>query len=156
MQILQVRAFGDAALSTLLKSGASSSGPPPVSRNIDGESFEVLLTLKTLLPDELASTTLASPNAPKTPKYTLLKTTLNFQAALIADLLYDRKFDDVQTWDRCVGVYIAVWLDEQRGTAFAESIRSHYLAIDRVRVPELPPSQLVLMKSLGQPFCLKK
>jgi len=133
---LQVRAFGDAALSTLLKSGASSSGPPPIHRNIDWETFEVLLTLKTLLPEELALTPPGSPNAPKVPKYILLKTTLDFQAALVADLLHDRKFD-IQTWGRCIGVYMTAWLDEKGGTAFAESIRNHYLAIDRVCVPDL-------------------
>jgi len=133
---LQVRAFGETALNTLLKSGASSSGPPPTHRNIDGETFEVLLILKTLLPEELALTPPGSPNAPKVPKYNLLKTSLNFQAALVADLLHDRKFD-IQTWGRCIGVYMTVWLDEKSGTAFAESVRCHYLAIDHVCVPDL-------------------
>jgi elongation factor 3 len=75
------------------------------------------------------------------PKYTLLKTSLNFQAALIADLVYHRKFHDVQTWNRCIGVYMAVWLDEKRSTALAESIRNHYLVIDRVRVSPYSPSR---------------
>lgn len=134
LYILQVRAFGDAALMTLLKSGASSSGPPPSHRSIDEETFEVVLTLKTLLPDELTLTSPAGPKTSKTPQYTLLTTSLNFQAALVADLVHDRKFDDIQTWDRCIGVYMTAWLDERRGTAFAESVRKHYLAIDRVRV----------------------
>jgi hypothetical protein len=78
------------------------------------------------------------------PKYTLLKTSLNFQAALVADLVHDRKFDDIQTWGRCIGVYMDAWLDEKRGTTFAESVRNHYLAIDRVRGPDFVRSQLVL------------
>ncbi len=128
-----MRTFGDAALQTLLKSGASASGPPPVHRNIDGEIFEIFLTLKTHLPEELSLPS-PGPNGPRMPKYNSLKSSLNFQAALVTDLVHSRKFGDVETWNRCVGTYMVPWLDVEKGSAFAESIRSHHLRIDRVCV----------------------
>jgi len=135
-----VRAFGDAALQTLLKSGASASGPPPVHRNIDGETFEIFLTLETHLPEELSLPSPAGPNGPKMPKYDLLKSSLNFQAGLVADLVHSRKFDRVETWNRCVGKYMVPWLDVEKASAFAESIRNHYLRIDLVCVLDFFPS----------------
>jgi len=129
----EVRAFGETALKTLLKSGASASGPPPVHRNIDGETFETLLILKTFLPEELGVASPVNRNGPKQPRYSLLKTSLNFQAALVADLIHARNFNDSKTWNKCVGVYMSVWLDEERGQAVAESIRTHYLAIDQAK-----------------------
>ncbi|KAJ3505144.1 hypothetical protein NLJ89_g7564 [Agrocybe chaxingu] len=129
----EVRAFGDTALKTLLKSGASSSGPPPAHRDLDAEASVVLFTLKTLLPEQLALEPPKFPNGPKKPKYAALNTTLNFQAALVADLVYSRNFKDPSIWKRCVGVYASLWLDDKQGTAFGEVIRSYYHAIDQAK-----------------------
>ncbi|KAF8973154.1 hypothetical protein BDZ97DRAFT_1779739 [Flammula alnicola] len=128
----EVRAFGDAALKTLLKSGASSSGPPPAHRDVDAETAGALSTLKTILPQELAIASPSSPNGPKSPKYPTLETSLEFVAALVADLVYARKFSDPATWNRCVGLYMSVWLnDEKKSSAFTEAVLAHYLAIDQ-------------------------
>ena len=128
----QVRAFGEAALKTLLKSGASSEGPPVVPRNFERETSEALSTLLTLLPTNVAVVAAAMPNGSRTSQGELLGKSLEFQATLIADLVHARKFDDKRTWDRCVGVYLALWTDIKTGSAFSETVRSHYHAIDQV------------------------
>ena len=74
-------------------------------------------------------------NGPKVPKYPLLKTSLTFMATLVADLVYCNNFDDAKIWNRCVGVYMDPWIGEEQGVAFAESIRNHYHAIERVCGP---------------------
>lgn len=114
------------------KSGASASGPPPAHRNVDGETFETLLTLKTLLPDEVTTPSPTGPNGPKNPKSSLLKASLNFQAALVADLISQRNFRDKDVWSRCVGAYMTPWLGEEKGREYAETARNHYVAIDEV------------------------
>ncbi|KAF9524005.1 mRNA export factor elf1 [Crepidotus variabilis] len=129
----EVRAFAETALNTLKKSGASVSGPPPAHRNVDGETFEALLTLKTLLPEEVATPSLTGPNGPKNPKFSMLKTSLNFQSALVADLVSERKFTDTKVWNRCVGVYMTPWLNEEKGGAYSETVRNHYHAIDKAK-----------------------
>ncbi|KAF8160839.1 P-loop containing nucleoside triphosphate hydrolase protein [Crassisporium funariophilum] len=129
----EVRAFGETALKTLLKSGASTSGPPTTHRDIDGEIAEVLATLKTFLPQELAIVSAKSPNGPKSPKYAILGTSLAFQASLVTDLVFLRNLKDTKAWDRCVGQYMSVWLDQSQGAAFAEAVRTHYLAIDQAK-----------------------
>ena len=45
-----MRAFGETALGTLVKAGASKDGPPPPSRDLQAESQEVLSALLPLLP----------------------------------------------------------------------------------------------------------
>lgn len=129
----EVRAFGDAALKTLLKSGASSSGPPPVHRDVDAETADVLSTLQTMLPDELSVGTPSSPNGPKHPKYSILETFLEFQAGLVADLVHSRNFHDTTTWNRCVASYMTLWVGEPQSVAFAEAVLAHYLAIDQAK-----------------------
>ncbi|RDB25179.1 mRNA export factor elf1 [Hypsizygus marmoreus] len=118
----EVRAFGETALQTLLKSGASVNGAPPTHRDIDGQRAEAFTTLISQLPSELLSA--------GTPKYTLLTRVLEFEASLVADLVYARNFDKA-IWHRCVGVYLNIWSDAESGSAFAEAVRSHYLAIDQ-------------------------
>lgn len=130
----EVRAFGDAALKTLLKSGASASGPPPIHRDIDAEAREALATLKTILPEQLAKDGASSGNAPKTPKFQGLEISLAFQAEMVADLVYARNFHDPAAWKRCVAKYMSIWLDEALSSAFAEDVLGHYLAIDRVSI----------------------
>lgn len=87
-----------------------------------------------LLPDDLSAGQ-PSPNAPKNPRYIGLETSLAFQAELVADLVYARNFDDSKVWQRCVGTYMTIWLDDARGSAFAEAVLSHYSAIDKVSSP---------------------
>ncbi|KDR75244.1 hypothetical protein GALMADRAFT_98552 [Galerina marginata CBS 339.88] len=127
----EVRAFADTTLKTLLKSGASSSGPPPVHRDVAAEASEALATLKTILPQELSAGPIFSPNAPKRPKYAGLETSLVFQADLVADLVSARKYQDEKAWNRCIAVYMGIWLDSFESSAFADAVLSHYLAIDR-------------------------
>ncbi|KAJ7188054.1 P-loop containing nucleoside triphosphate hydrolase protein [Mycena filopes] len=129
----EVRAFAEAALETLLKSGASTSGPPTTHRDVEGETAEALSTLLTLLPKEVAIVAPTSPNGPHTPKYTLLARSLAFQSALVADLVHERQFGDKKVWHRCVGVYLEPWLDAEQGTAFGEAVRSHFNAIEQAK-----------------------
>lgn len=131
----EVRAFGEAALSTLLKSGASSSAPPPARRDTEGETAESLSTILTLLPHELVIVSPKSPNGPHTPRHPLLSKSLEFEASLVADLVHFRRFSDKETWNRCAGVYLVPWLgnDKERAATFAEQLREHYHAIDQVR-----------------------
>ncbi|KAJ7683243.1 P-loop containing nucleoside triphosphate hydrolase protein [Mycena rosella] len=129
----EVRAFGESALETLLKSGASTSGPPSTPRDVEGETAEALSTLLTLLPHEVAIVSPTSPNGPHTPKYSLLAQSLTFQSSLVADLVHERQFGDVKVWHRCVGIYLRPWLDADQGSAFGEAVRSHFLAIDQMK-----------------------
>lgn len=130
--LFQVRAFGDSALQTLLKSGASSAGPPPTHRDVEGETSEVLSTLLTLLPTNLAAASRTTPNGPPTPKHALLTKSLEFGASLAADLVHARNFNDKAAWNRCIGVYLTIWSNAEVGSNFAEAVRSHYYAIDQV------------------------
>lgn len=129
----EVRAFGDAALQTLSKSGASSSGPPPVRRDIEAETREALSALVNLLPTELVIASADAPNGPHTPRHPLLARSLDFQASLVADLIDARIYTDSEKWQRCVGVYISPWLDVKGGNAYAESVRQHFHAIDQAK-----------------------
>ncbi|KAJ7772608.1 P-loop containing nucleoside triphosphate hydrolase protein [Mycena maculata] len=129
----EVRAFGDAALETLLKSGASIAGPPTTHRDVEGETAEALLTLLTLLPTAVAIVSPTSPNGPHTPKFSLLAQSLTFQSSLVADLVYAVQFVDKKVWHRCVGVYLEPWLDAEQGTAFGEAVRSHFHAIEQAK-----------------------
>jgi elongation factor 3 len=64
-----------------------------------------------------------------------LAVVLDLTAAIVADLTYAKRFVDKSVWHRCVGVYIAPWLPNQRdeGAAFAESVCKHFYAIEKVR-----------------------
>jgi elongation factor 3 len=118
----------------LLKSGASSEGPSIVPRNFERETSEALSTLRTLLPTDvnavagLSSLTL---NRSHDSQGGLLDRSLEFQAILVADLVHARKFDDKASWIRCVGVYLAIWTDNETGITFSETVRSHYRMIDQ-------------------------
>jgi len=125
----EVRAFGDAALQTLLKAGASKSGTPPSHRDVKGQTDDALSTLHTLLPEELRAPQ-SQTNAPPSPRYSLLKNTLEFESNLVADLVNVRNFSDEETWKRCVAAFTAGWLEKDQAYAYADSVRSHYKAID--------------------------
>ncbi|KAK7005674.1 P-loop containing nucleoside triphosphate hydrolase protein [Favolaschia claudopus] len=129
----EVRAFGEAALETLLKSGASTSGPPKTHRDIEGETATALTALLTLLPENVAFVSPTSPNGPRTPKFSLLARSLTFQSSLVVDLVHERRFRDKEAWHRCVGVYLVPWTNEEQGSAFGEAVRSHFLAIDQAK-----------------------
>ena len=113
------------------KSGASSSGPPPKHRDIDAEVAAAFITLQDFLPEALVTAS-SSANSLK-PRYLILEISLKFQASLVADLVFGRTFNDAQTWHRCVGQYMSVWLNDEQAVTFVDSLRMHYLAIDQVR-----------------------
>jgi elongation factor 3 len=119
-------------LSTLQKSGASSSGLPPTRRNIESETADAFSALVTLLPSDLLIISPATPNGPHTPNHPLLVKSLEFQASLVADIVHARNFDDRKIWNRCVAVYVDPWLGREDGSKFSETVREHFLAIDKV------------------------
>jgi elongation factor 3 len=136
-----VRAFGEAALATLHKSGASSSAPPPARRDVEGETAEAMAALLTLLPKELVVTSPAKPNGPPAPNHSLLATSLEFQSSLVADLVHSKQFEDKDSWNRCIGVYLDPWLGKEGASALTETVRLHFQAIDRVSTHILRRSQ---------------
>jgi len=129
----EVRAFGEAALNTLHKSGASSSGLPPTRRNIECETADSFAALVTLLPNELLVMSSATPNGPHNASSPLLAKSLEFQASLVADIVHARNFTDKEIWDRCVALYVGPWLGEEDGVKFAGTVRSHFQAIDQAK-----------------------
>lgn len=120
----EVRAFAETALHTLMASGASVNGPPASHWDLEKETTDTLSTLISRLPESLLFG--------KVPKFGMLIKSLEFQAALVVDLIANRTFDDSSVWDRCVGVYMSIWLDREPGEAFAESVRLHYRELDQV------------------------
>lgn len=129
----EVRAFAETALNTLLKAGASKDGPPPPKRDLEAEHDLALSHLLTLLPSELVLVSGNKPNGPHSPRHPLLAQVLDFSASLLAELTYSRSFSDSAVWKRCVGVCLDPWLPGSvGGTEFAESVRSHFHAIDKV------------------------
>lgn len=119
-----------------MKSGASIAGPPDVHRDIEGETSTALAALLTLLPEKLRASS-AAPNGPFAPKYTLLATSLEFQAGMVADLVANRQFSDASIWDRCVAAFMNIWLEKEQASVFAETVHSHFQAIDQVRCSDL-------------------
>lgn len=125
----EVRAFGEGALQTLSKAGASTDAPPPKKRDLESETKEAKEAIVALLPDELLE---PSGTTPKQPAEPLLKQTVEFEANLVADLVAQKKFADTKAWNRCVGAYTGPWLESKDGTAFAEELREHFHAIEKV------------------------
>ncbi|KAG1862560.1 P-loop containing nucleoside triphosphate hydrolase protein [Suillus subalutaceus] len=126
----EVRAFGETALNTLLKAGASTSGTPP-TRDVSKEVADVVAVLLSLLPSDLVIPSAAGPNAPPCASHPLLSQSLQFQGSMVADLVYNRRFQDPEVWKRCVGVYMTFWLGPEGSASFAESARAHFRAIDQ-------------------------
>ncbi|KAG1867369.1 hypothetical protein F4604DRAFT_1777068 [Suillus subluteus] len=112
----EVRAFGETALNTLLKAGASTSGTPP-TRDVSKEVADVVAVLLSLLPSDLVIPSAAGPNAPPCASHPLLSQSLQFR--------------DPEVWKRCVGVYMTFWLGPEGSASFAESARAHFRAIDQ-------------------------
>jgi elongation factor 3 len=118
-------------LSTLHKSGASSSGLPPTRRNIEDETAAAFSALVTLLPSQFV-TIPPVPNCLHIPNHALLAKSLEFQASLVADIIYARNFNDPKIWNRCVATYAGPWLGAEDSFKFSETVREHFLAIDQV------------------------
>ncbi|KAF9051114.1 hypothetical protein BDZ89DRAFT_525184 [Hymenopellis radicata] len=128
----EVRAFGESALETLLKSGASTEGPPSTHRDVEGQTKDALTTLLTFLPESLRGAG-SSPNGPHTPMYSLLGSSLDFVSSLVADLVNDRRFQDTEAWNRCVRAYIVPWCDIPQATSFTEAVSGHFYAIEQAK-----------------------
>ncbi|KAG2148468.1 P-loop containing nucleoside triphosphate hydrolase protein [Suillus cothurnatus] len=126
----EVRAFGETALNTLLKAGASTSGTPP-TRDVSKEVADVVAVLLSLLPSDLVIPSATGSNAPPSATHPLLYQSLQFQGSMVADLVYNRRFQDPEVWKRCVGVYMTFWLGPEGSASFAESARAHFRAIDQ-------------------------
>lgn len=129
----EVRAFAQAALDTLIKSGASKSGPPPEHREIEQETKVILDAMHSLLPEDISTPSLSSPNGPREVKFSLLESSLKFSASLVVDLVHGREFADRSAWQRSIGVYMSAWVDKSQAEAFAESVRAHFHAIDQAK-----------------------
>ena len=82
----QVRAFAESAYDTMMKAGASKSGPPPSTRNLDEEINYAKDTLISLLPTELQRAMTQYPST--------FGVSLEHQSALVADLVYSRRFSE--------------------------------------------------------------
>ncbi|KAI0743566.1 P-loop containing nucleoside triphosphate hydrolase protein [Daedaleopsis nitida] len=131
----EVRAFAETALGTLQKAGASKDGLPPTRRDIQAETSEILSTLLTLLPEELAVISAGAPNGPHTPRHPLLKQILDFSAGLLADLVHVRQFSDLKAWKRCLGTFLDPWFPAGTTDAmkFTERVRAHFRAVDEAK-----------------------
>jgi elongation factor 3 len=134
----EVRAFASSAHATLLKSGASSDATPPTPRDTVSETAIAFGALRSFLPSDLV----VSPNGFATPFHPLLSQSLQFSAALVADLAYRRLLKDVGVWQTCVGVYLAPWLSKSTvssanadvdGRQISENARLHFLTLDRAK-----------------------
>jgi elongation factor 3 len=124
----EVRAFGEDALATLTKAGASASGEVPPQRDVGAETAAAQKDLVPLLPTELV--------ARGQPAHPLFAQIVEFEAGLVADLLHTRRFQDKKAWARCVGVYTDPWLNKnagQDGATFAEAVREHFHSIERAK-----------------------
>ena len=148
----EVRAFGESALDVLLKAGASKDGPPPPQRDLDIEKAAALSFILTLLPADLALVSVATPNGPHTPRHPLLAQSLDFSAALVSDLVHFRNFTDAVVWNRCLGVYVTPWIkeDPEAGNNFAEAVRQHFWAIDKVNLIVLPLNCSTFTSHIGE------
>ena len=130
----EVRAFGETALETLLKAGASKDGPPPPQRDSEAEAASVYGVFLTLLPPTLVIVSASQPNGPHTPRHPLLEDVLHFSSSLVGDLIHNRRFMDTEAWKRCLGVFLTGWFPQnsEEGYALSEQIRHHFLAVDKV------------------------
>lgn len=127
----EVRAFGETALETLMKSGASKSGSSTLQRDVGAEESAALAVLTSKLPEELVSVSTSKPNGPHQPKYNLLKEVLAFQSSIVADLVFARKFEDTVVWKRSLSVYLAAWTSADKADAYTEDVRSHFITLDQ-------------------------
>ncbi|KAI0051246.1 hypothetical protein FA95DRAFT_1628606 [Auriscalpium vulgare] len=124
----EVRAFAEGALEVLKKSGATSAGPPPSSRDLGAETDATRAAIVTLLPQDQ----LRTDSAPVQGQ-SFFSQTIDFESSLVADLVFARKFTDVAAWNRSVGVYTGPWLSGGDGAFFAETVREHFHAIEKAK-----------------------
>ncbi|KAJ3829970.1 P-loop containing nucleoside triphosphate hydrolase protein [Lentinula raphanica] len=128
----EVRAFGETALETLQKSGASSTIQPVEARDLDGQIKDAISTLLTLLPEDLRDP--SSPaNGPLIPKHRLLLRSLEFQSTLVADLVNARQFSDSVVWARCIDLFMKGWTDPEQCAKFSEAVRQYFLEVDKAK-----------------------
>ncbi|KAI5123665.1 hypothetical protein M0805_001694 [Coniferiporia weirii] len=123
----EVRAFAESAYDTLLKAGASKSGPPSSTRNLVEEISSAKADIISLLPSDVKGGIKAISST--------FNTSLEFQAGMVADLVSSRRFLDKDAWGRAIGSFVLPWLpDNTEGASrFSESVRQHYEAIDRAK-----------------------
>ena len=127
-----MRAFAEAALSTLIKSGASATAPPPTPRDYAAEANVVRTVIRNLFPPEVLPPTADNPSGP----FSLI---IDFVSSLLGDLIHDGKFNDSEAWKKCAGTYLDPWLRgvDETGASLAEKLRLHFLEIDLVRPVEV-------------------
>lgn len=113
------------------KAGASSEDNALPPRDVTAEVIVARKALVELLADQAGRVGSSNAQSAQDPYLAIV---LDFSASLVADLTYAKKFADKNTWNRCVGVYIAPWLLDQvdHGAAFAESVCKHFYAIEMV------------------------
>jgi len=115
----------------LQKAGASSEGNALPPRDVTAEAIVARKALAQLLAEKAGQAGSSNPQSIQDPH---LAVVLDFTASLVADITYSKRFADKSVWHRCVGVYIAPWLPNQKddSAAFAESICKHFYAIEKV------------------------
>lgn len=124
------------------KAGASSEDNALPPRDVTAEVIVARKALAELLADQAGRASSSSSHSAQDP---YLAVVLDFTASLVADLTYAKKFAEKNTWNRCVGVYVAPWLLDQvdHGTAFAESVCKHFYAIEMVSALQAFDLQLI-------------
>ncbi|KAI0035881.1 P-loop containing nucleoside triphosphate hydrolase protein [Vararia minispora EC-137] len=124
----EVRAFGEAALATLTKAGASATGEIPPQRDVVGETAAAKTELLKLFPPDLVIN--------GQPVHSLFSQIVEFEAGLVADLLHGKHYVDNAAWNRCVGMYTGPWLSKDDGLdsmTFAETVREHFYSIEKAK-----------------------
>lgn len=118
-------------MSTLIKSGASTTAPPPIPRDYAAEANVVRTVIRNLFPSEALPATADSPSGP-------FVLTVDFVSSLLGDLIHDGKLNDSKAWNKCAGTYLDPWLrgTTETGASLAEKLRLHFLEIDLVRLVE--------------------
>lgn len=126
----EVRAFAAAAHATLIKAGASSGAPPPPPRDISAETESALREFAPFLPETLFTTI-----DPLQPFHASFASCLDFTGKLIADLVLTKQYSNPAPWKKCVGGYLAHWLniyggsDDKDGSQLSEAARNHFHAL---------------------------
>jgi elongation factor 3 len=96
------------------------------------ETAQILDILYSLLPSELLTAGDLRPNETRIPKHPLLLNSLRFQATLLVDLVYTRKFSDQEKWNRCSAPYMELWIGKEESLHFAQAVLLHFLAAEKV------------------------
>lgn len=111
----------------MIKSGASANFVPSATRDLDAEKSVALSAILQILPSSLLI-----PQGEASVQHILLLRTLEFQASLVADLVYSRRFDDQAIWASCAGSFLVPWLSNGSVEAplFAEKLRVHFKTLD--------------------------